>query len=96
MMRFFDLGIALTSMPTRAQQNVFASLIVWLLTVILTMTWQYFLTHSYTGTVGEFFEKFKDHGYLTKLTGGEKQLEIRLVCEEDWIVSTDQFPLCHY
>lgn len=44
-----------------------------------------------TGTVGEFFEKFKDHGYLTKSTVGENQLEIRLVCEEDRIVSTTSF-----
>jgi len=54
------------------------------------------LTYSYTGTIGNFFEKFKDHGYLTKPTVGEKQLEIRLVCEEDQIVITHQFPHYHY
>ena len=50
-----------------------------------------FVIQLNTGTIAEFFEKFKDHGYLTKSTVAEKQLEIRLVCEEDRIVSTTGF-----
>jgi len=38
-----------------------------------------------TGTVRDFFDHFKDHGYLTKLEVSGKQLEIRLVCDEDQI-----------
>lgn len=53
------------------------------------------LTDLYIGTIGDFFEKFKDHGYLTKSAVGEKQLEIRLVCDEDQIVIAHLFPT-HY
>lgn len=49
---------------------------------------------SIIGTVGNFFEQFKDHGYLTKLAVGVKQLEIRLVCENARIVSIHLLP-CH-
>jgi hypothetical protein len=41
---------------------------------------------TYIGTVGDFFEKFKDQGYITKLAAGGKQLEIQIVCEEDHLV----------
>jgi hypothetical protein len=46
----------------------------------------------FIGTVGDFFEKFKDQGYISKMAVGGKQLEIRLVCEEDRLVRAHQLP----
>ena len=40
------------------------------------------------GSLGNFFESFKDQGYISKLAIDMKQLEIRIVCEEDRLVSS--------
>lgn len=41
-----------------------------------------------SGSLGNFFEYFKDQGYISKLAIEMKQLEIRIVCEEDRLVSS--------
>ena len=75
-------------MLMKAQQDTIVSLTVQLLMVKLqTMEWEILqLMPTYLGTVGDFFEKFKDQGYITKTAAEGKQLEIRMVCEEDRFV----------
>jgi len=51
-----------------------------------------YCTHTYIGTVGDFFEKFKDQGYITKVAAEGKQLNIQIVCEEDRLVHSCQLP----
>ena len=41
-----------------------------------------------SGSLGNVFEYFKDQGYISKLAIEMKQLEIRIVCEEDRLVSS--------
>ena len=38
------------------------------------------------GTVGNLLEQFREQGYISKVAANMKQLEIRIVCEEDCLV----------
>jgi hypothetical protein len=38
------------------------------------------------GTVGDLLEQFVEQGYISKVAANAKQLEIRIVCEEDCLV----------
>ena len=78
----------------RVRQNVIALRIVLLPMVWLQTSMRCEISLKLTiGTVGDFLEQFKDHGYLTKLAVGGRQLEIRLVCDEDRIMIVS---ICHH
>jgi hypothetical protein len=44
------------------------------------------LTLIVVGTVGDLLDEFKDQGWISKSAAEAKQLELRIVCEEDRLV----------
>jgi hypothetical protein len=86
-------GVSSTFMLMKALRNIIVSLTIWLLMVKFrtsTKREDSELLWTYPGTVGAFFEKFKDQGYISKTAAEGKQIEIRIVCEEDRLVRIHQ------